>query len=164
MHHRSMNQQPKSRTCFACGMENEAGLRLCFLDSGGDEVVAAFTLSAKHEGNHRIAHGGIVAALLDEVAGQPMMIGGAKPLFIGAKMEICFCRAVSVGWPLQAADRLSRQKGHLAFPHAGFRSSQQTVLEEADLFFGLPPATLGPPGAAEKVGSGIDQHQGEPAA
>ena len=159
-----MNQQPNSRTCFACGMENQAGLRLRFFDNGRNEVLAAFTLTADHEGYPGIAHGGIVAAILDEVAGRTMMIGDHHRFFITAKMEIRYRQPVPVGWPLQAVGRLTRQKGRLTFAHAEIRSPDQTVLAEADLLLaGLPPAILDPCEAEEKFGWGIYDQQAKPA-
>ncbi len=165
MHHRPMNQQPNSRTCFACGMENEAGLRLRFFDNGHNEVLAAFTLAAEHEGYPGIAHGGIVAAILDEVAGRTMMIGDHQRFFITAQLEIRYRQPVPIGRPLQAVGWLTRQKGRLTFAHAEIRSPEQTVLAEADLLLvGLPPEILDPREAEDKFGWGIYDHPGEPAA
>jgi uncharacterized protein (TIGR00369 family) len=160
-----MNQQPNSRTCFACGMENEAGLRLRFFDDGSTEVVADFTLASDHEGYPGIAHGGIVAAILDEVAGRTMMIGDHQRFFITAKMEIRYRQPVPIGRPLQAVGRMTRQRGRLTFAHAEIHSPGRAVLAEADLLFAcLPQAILDPREAAEKFGWRLYDHQGEPAA
>ena len=160
-----MNQQPNSRTCFACGMENAAGLRLRFFDNGRNEVLATFTLAAEHEGYPGIAHGGIVAAILDEVGGRTMMIGDHQHFFITAKVEIRYRQPVPVGRPLQAVGRLTRQKGRLTFAHAEIRSPKQIVFSEADLLFAdMPPAILDPRDAEDRFGWGIYDQQGDPPA
>jgi len=70
-----MIKQPNSRMCFACGLENPAGLHLHFYDNGVDEVAAEFTIQPDHQGYPGVAHGGVVAAILDELGGRTVMIG-----------------------------------------------------------------------------------------
>ena len=36
-------QQPNSAMCFVCGLENPAGLRLVFYETGPDEVTATYS-------------------------------------------------------------------------------------------------------------------------
>ncbi len=59
---------PNSRTCFVCGEENLAGLRLRFFVED-DRVKATFRPQPHHCGYANVVHGGIVAALLDETMG-----------------------------------------------------------------------------------------------
>jgi len=59
---------PNSKTCFVCGEENLAGLRLRFYVEG-DAVKAVFSPMPHHCGFANVVHGGIVAALLDETMG-----------------------------------------------------------------------------------------------
>ena len=54
--------------CFVCGDLNAHGLRLTILASG-ERTWSELTLAAEHEGWEGIAHGGILAALLDEAMG-----------------------------------------------------------------------------------------------
>lgn len=59
---------PNSKTCFVCGEENLAGLRLRFFVEDG-LVKALFRPKPHHCGYANVVHGGIVAALLDETMG-----------------------------------------------------------------------------------------------
>ncbi|HEX73386.1 MAG TPA: PaaI family thioesterase [Candidatus Hydrogenedentes bacterium] len=56
---------PTSPTCFACGERNPAGLRLRFYVEDG-MVKTTFRVHPDHCGYPKAAHGGIVAAALDE--------------------------------------------------------------------------------------------------
>ncbi|RPH55251.1 MAG: PaaI family thioesterase, partial [Chloroflexi bacterium] len=96
-----MNQQYNSASCFACGLENPSGLHLRFCDNGKDQVFAQFVL-APHAGYPGMAHGGIVAAILDEVGGRTMMIGDPNHFFVTARMDLRFRQPVPVGVLLDA--------------------------------------------------------------
>jgi uncharacterized protein (TIGR00369 family) len=52
--------------CFGCGERNRSGLRLRFYVDGSEQVVCSVRLAQRFEGPPGHAHGGIVAALLDE--------------------------------------------------------------------------------------------------
>ncbi len=57
--------------CFGCGKDNPEGLRLKFhLDETGRRFVARFRLARRFTGPPGHAHGGIIAAILDEAMGK----------------------------------------------------------------------------------------------
>jgi uncharacterized protein (TIGR00369 family) len=52
--------------CFGCGMKNPMGLKLTFTDR--DEYIqASWNPSETYQGYPNVLHGGIIAALLDEI-------------------------------------------------------------------------------------------------
>ncbi len=55
-----------TKGCFGCGVENSAGLGLRPWREQ-EWVVAEFRPQAHHRGFSRVVHGGIIAAVLDEV-------------------------------------------------------------------------------------------------
>jgi acyl-coenzyme A thioesterase PaaI-like protein len=63
-----VNDGPEDR-CFGCGQQNPSGLRLRFrrLDGGGVETL--YSVPAGYAGAPGVVHGGIQAAILDEVLG-----------------------------------------------------------------------------------------------
>jgi len=164
-----VNQQPNSRMCFGCGLENRAGLRLRFFDNGKDQVVADFTIEPQHQGYPGLAHGGIVAAILDEIGGRTAMIGSPQRFFVTAKMEIKYRQPVPVGRPLRTIGWLIRRRGRLTSARAQIRTLEGVVLAEARLLLtDLPPSVaaadpsdrLGwrvyPPGASSGAADNID--------
>lgn len=85
--------------CFACGSENEFGLQIDWKVEG-KKTFAEFTPQKKFQGWKGIAHGGILATLLDEAMTRLAWVacGGAltaeitvrylKPAAIGEKLLI----------------------------------------------------------------------------
>ncbi len=75
----------------------------------GDDAVAAVTLRAAHEGAPMRSHGGIVAALFDDVFG--FVLGfHSLPAFTG-ELTIRYEAGVPIGVPLECRVRLTEQKG-----------------------------------------------------
>ncbi len=82
--------------CFVCGKGNPDGLGLIF-SSVDNKVTAEFTLQKKLQGYKNVAHGGILAAILDEAMIKAALAQDTKaittemtvrfrnPLFIGEK-------------------------------------------------------------------------------
>ena len=64
----SVEEQERFGSCFACGMANDAGLKLDFEAVGDNSVTALYVPQEQHQGWPNVLHGGIVATLLDEAA------------------------------------------------------------------------------------------------
>lgn len=95
-------------TCFGCGPENPAGLHLGFVRDG-EVVRATTTLPPQHEGAPGLAHGGVVAAILDDMSGAiPRLLGQRA---VTAKLEVDFSAPVVIGRELQAESWLESFDG-----------------------------------------------------
>jgi len=148
-----MNPQYNSASCFACGLENPSGLHLRFYDNGKDRVYTRFTLDPSHAGYPGMAHGGVVAAILDEVGGRTVMINCPDRFFVTARMDVRFRHPVPVGMCLDASGWLLKHSGPRTRAHAKIFTLEAGVLAEANLLFtDLPPSLLDPDEAAHKFG------------
>jgi acyl-coenzyme A thioesterase PaaI-like protein len=83
--------------CFVCGELNAHGLRIA-IRAQGRRVYADLTLGHDHEGWVDVAHGGIVAALLDEVMEWALFEDEAWGMT--AEMTVRYRRPVPVGEPI----------------------------------------------------------------
>jgi uncharacterized protein (TIGR00369 family) len=138
--------------CFACGLDNAAGLRLSFYDDGASQVVCDCFIGPEHQGYPGIAHGGIVAAILDEVGGRVVMIGDHNRFFMTARLEIRYRQPVPTETPLTAVGWPVKLRAKLATAHAEIRAADGAVLAEADLLLtDMPTAALNP-SEADRLG------------
>ena len=109
----AMKKHPSLRKnfCFGCGKDNPEGLRLRFRhDETSGKFVAHFRLARRFTGPPRHAHGGIIAAILDEAMSKP-----SKPLGIMApttELAVTYIRPVPLnqkltayGWELTSSGR-----------------------------------------------------------
>mgnify|MGYP002684960244 CR=1 FL=1 len=62
--------QATSRMCFVCGRENPVGLHIQFYeDHVAQQVVVPLVIPDAYQGYPGVAHGGVLAAILDEISG-----------------------------------------------------------------------------------------------
>lgn len=104
-------KQPNSKHCFACGLENPTGLKLTFYDNGVDEVRCTTTIPDRFNGYPGIAHGGIVAAMMDEVTIRSAMIADPNRLVMTARLDMKYRKPVPTGTELQLTGKLLRDRG-----------------------------------------------------
>jgi uncharacterized protein (TIGR00369 family) len=118
---------PENR-CFGCGGANDAGMKLTFVqDNNNRRIVGKFILGERYQGGGGMAHGGIIATLLDEAMGKVCRFREARA--VTAELSIQYLKPVSVqdeiiveGWEEE------EPKGRNLF-HAGeIRNSAGDVL------------------------------------
>jgi acyl-coenzyme A thioesterase PaaI-like protein len=104
-------KQPNSRHCFVCGVENSDGFALPFYETVAGRVEADVVIPAKFEGYPGVAHGGIVAALLDEISLRAAMAGEPKRFLVTGRMIIRYRKPVPVGRPIRLEGNVTRRRG-----------------------------------------------------
>lgn len=108
-----MNKQPNSNDCFVCGRRNPHGLRMTFYDNGEDKVCSEHSVPEAYQGYPGVVHGGIVAAMLDEVVGRVAMIGDHHHFMMSVKLEVKYRHPVPTETPLRIVGRIVRLRGRL---------------------------------------------------
>ena len=108
-----MKKQPNSEMCFVCGRKNPVGLYMQFHDNGESEVVSKFTVPEHYQGYPGIVHGGVLAAMLDEVVARVSMIGDPHHFMMSVKLAILYRHPVPVSTPLKIVGKIVRLHGRL---------------------------------------------------
>lgn len=147
-----MNRQPNSSDCFVCGLKNPVGLQLVFYDNGMDEVRCEYAIPSQYQGYPGVAHGGVVAAILDEAAGRVAMIGDHNHFMMTVKMEVKYRRPVPVETPLVIVGKLVKMRGRLGQATGEVRLPDGTVAVEAWLTLADLPDNLQVEGDLESLG------------
>jgi acyl-coenzyme A thioesterase PaaI-like protein len=138
-------KQPNSRHCFVCGVENPFGLMLDFYETGSGEVTVETTVPEHFQGYPGIVHGGIVAALVDEVLGRVHMgTDPEKPRFMyTAKLTIQYRKSVPTNQPIKITGRAIRSKKFSATSVAEIYNSGGELLVQAEaLLVNVPEETI----------------------
>jgi acyl-coenzyme A thioesterase PaaI-like protein len=89
--------------CFGCSATNPDGLALTFRRRG-DAILSTYTVPDRFHGAPGIAHGGIVATLLDEVSCAAVALVGERFVVTG-ELSIRYLRACPTETPLDLSAR-----------------------------------------------------------
>ncbi len=116
--------------CFACGPENEIGLRLRFERNGDDGVRAQTMLRPEFQGWQGIAHGGVALSLLDEAMAHAA--GAAGHRGVTATMSARFRKPVPLGVEINVEGRVKWMRRNVLELEARVTDAQGIVLLEGE--------------------------------
>jgi acyl-coenzyme A thioesterase PaaI-like protein len=118
--------------CPVSGAENPLGLAMTTWRAG-EEVLATVTLGSAAAGSPGIAHGGVIAALFDDLMGF-VLDSLARTPGVTANLSISYRKTVPIGAELELRGRLRRREGRKLFIE-GAMSRDGEVLAEAEALF-----------------------------
>ena len=107
----------------------------------GDEVVARTVLGTAYEGAPRRSHGGMVAALFDEIAAGVLPLAGVAA-YTG-ELTVRYHRPVPVEEPLEFRARIDSHDGRKLLATADCRSGDEVVASASVLYITVDPRTFG---------------------
>jgi acyl-coenzyme A thioesterase PaaI-like protein len=84
--------------CFACGKNSAIGMKMKFSELPDGSVESRLTLAQPYQGWRGLAHGGIVAMLLDEAMAYAAGARGYKGMT--AELKLRFRKPVPIGEPI----------------------------------------------------------------
>jgi uncharacterized protein (TIGR00369 family) len=135
-------KQPNSKDCFVCGVENTNGLRMKFYEYGQGEVKAMYSVPEQFQSYPGVVHGGIIAAMLDEVASRAAMTGEPTRFRYTAKLEIRYRKPVPLGKSLYMHGWVVDDRGSRAVARGEMRLKDGTLLCEAEALLADFPGSV----------------------
>ncbi len=145
------------RWCFGCGSEHPTGLHMQITAGEGLTVAGVFTVSEHHQGAPGLAHGGLLAAAIDEILGSLNWLL-AGPAVTG-RLECDFRRPVPVGSRLFIAADVVGVEGRKVFTRAVGRLDDPdgpVAITAAALFVQVPLEHFVSHGTPEHVQRAVD--------
>ena len=122
-------KQPNSRMCFICGLENPVGLHLHMYETAPGVIESKYIAPEYFQGYPGVLHGGIVAALLDEVSGRIHMGDAANPRFMfTGKLEVKYRKNVPIGKLLKIVGKAGKVRAKMAESWAGIYDGETNEL------------------------------------
>jgi acyl-coenzyme A thioesterase PaaI-like protein len=122
--------------CIVTGPANPMGMAAQVLRDGDDAVLQS-TLGNAFEGAPGRAHGGVVAALFDEVMGFVLSIT-CIPAFTG-RLTVSYRAPVPLGVPLEFRARLTGREGRKLLMAGEARQGDAILAEAEALFVAVDP-------------------------
>jgi uncharacterized protein (TIGR00369 family) len=137
-----MKKQPNSDHCFICGRRNPHGLYMTFYDNERDEVYSEFTVPDEYQSYPGIVHGGILAAMLDEVVGRVAMIEDHHHFMMSVKLEVKYRHPAPTETPLKIVGRVVRLRGRLGKAVGEIVLPDGTIAAESAMTLADVPAEM----------------------
>jgi uncharacterized protein (TIGR00369 family) len=111
MSHRITGTQHISKNCLVCGVDNDYGLKTRFYETEDNELIAVFKPLSEHQSYPNVAHGGISAAILDEVIGRAIMMTNDSNTFgVTVELNVRYKKPVPLGVELKAIGRITQER------------------------------------------------------
>jgi acyl-coenzyme A thioesterase PaaI-like protein len=129
--------------CVVSGPANPMGINIaCHRE--GDDAVGAITLGPAFEGAPGRAHGGVVAAIFDDVMGFVLSIE-RTPAFTG-RLGVSYLAPTPIGIPLEFRAHLVRREGRKLFVEGTASTVDgDKILEAEGLFIAIPAEQFAEP-------------------
>ncbi len=113
--------------CFGCGGANDDGMKLTFVqDNEKRRIVGRFVLGERYQGGGGMAHGGIIATLLDEAMGKVCRFREVRA--VTAELAVEYLKPVRVQEEIVVEGWETEQKGRNLFHVGEIRTAAGDVL------------------------------------
>ena len=139
-----MIKQPSSRTCFLCGRQNEIGLKMEWYNNPEtNQVESTVTIPEHFNGYPGIAHGGIIAAILDETSGRAVMLNGNfNDLFVTLKLDITYRDFTPTDTPLTVVGWIIKRGNRSVEVASELRLADGTITAKCNAVVVQPPEEI----------------------
>jgi acyl-coenzyme A thioesterase PaaI-like protein len=111
-----------NQRCFVCGKHNPDGLHLDFEPEGATGVRTTYTIPERFQGFAGIAHGGILATILDECMVNSVWLRGVAA--VTARFAVRLRRPVHLGQPVTFRAHIARESAQ------GFEVESRAELDD----------------------------------
>ncbi len=121
-----LEPNPTNR-CFGCGGANDGGMKLTFeQDNAKRRIVGRFVLGSRYQGGGGMAHGGIIAVLLDEAMGKVCRFREVRA--VTAQMTVDYLKPIDVEKEIIVEAFEELQSGRNLFQVGEIRNAAGDVL------------------------------------
>lgn len=125
---------PHQPNCFGCGPDNAAGLAMT-MRVQRDCVLGEVTLDHRHEGAPGVAHGGVVAAALDDLFGGVLVL--LEQPAVTANLSVDYRAPVLLGAPLELVGWCETRTGRKLELRGEMRQGGTLVAQATALFLAV---------------------------
>jgi len=121
--------------CFGCGLGNRFGLQIELEPAGDGALGGRFFVKQDHQGPQGLAHGGVLAAALDEAMSLAVH---RQALAFTARLEADLRGTAPVGTYVHVSARVERREGRKRWAVAELRDDQGALVAEGRALFVEP--------------------------
>ncbi len=127
-----VKKQLNSHDCLICGLDNEFGVHAHFYETDEHKVISKFHYHFNHQSYPERTHGGMIAALLDELVGRAVLIKGPNLWGVTMKLEVKYRKPVPYKEDLLGIGEIVSETSRTFLGRGEIQDMNGNVLAEAE--------------------------------
>ena len=126
-----VKKQTNSKLCYICGIENEFGLKAPFYEMEDGSVISIFKYKEIHQSYPERVHGGLITAMLDEIAGRAIWVTEPETWAVTTELNVKFRKVVPYDVTLKAVGKIIKNTHRAFVGEAKVYDMENNLLAEA---------------------------------
>lgn len=127
-----VSKQYNSKDCIICGVDNQNGLKADFYNMEDGSVASIFTFKFTHQSYPDRVHGGMISALLDELAGRALWVTDPDLVGVTGTLNVKFKKPVPYNVKLKGRGFITSRRGKIFTAKAQILNQENCVLAESN--------------------------------
>ncbi len=134
---RVLCKQVPPASSITCGSSNPSALGCTFYELEDGEIGTIFTPQHMHEGHRGVMHGGMSAAVLDELMGRAILHTDfcrqlqCTPTYVTAEMTVEYKKPVFVGSKMYGYGKIDKVEGRRCYTSSVISDENDEIMAEA---------------------------------
>ncbi|MEG2116130.1 MAG: PaaI family thioesterase [Clostridia bacterium] len=138
-----ISKQYNSSMCIVCGVKNSLGIHADFYNLEDGSVGTEFAFQDVHQSYPNRVHGGVVSAMLDELAGRALWCENETQFAVTATMSIKFRKPVPYGVKLKGHGYITKRMKTAYLAKSEIYDENNVLLAElSGTYFILPTSAI----------------------
>lgn len=133
------SKQNNSKDCIICGLENESGLKASFYNMEDGSVGSLFTFKFNHQSYPDRVHGGMISALLDELAGRALWVTDPDLVGVTGSLTVKYKNPVPYEKELKGRGYITSRRGRIFTAKAEILDETNTILATGEATYIILP-------------------------
>ena len=138
-----IKKQMNSKMCLICGMKNPGGVQAAFYEMENRMLVSLFSFKEIHQSYPGRVHGGMIAAMLDELAHRAFWVYEPEKLAVTTSLSVKYRKPVPYHVPLLGIGEITKKSDRFFEATCRICLQDGTVLATSDVrYLILPPEKI----------------------
>lgn len=130
-----LKKQTNSLMCYICGINNEFGLKAPFYEMEDETVVSIFKYKEIHQSYPGRVHGGLISAMLDEIAGRAIWIHEPTTWGVTMNLNVKYRKVVPYDVTLKAVGKITKNTRRVFVGESFIYDEDGNLLAEAEVTY-----------------------------
>ena len=134
-----IKKQNNSKMCVICGMDNKAGVNAQFYEMEDNSVCGLFKFKEEHQSYPGRVHGGMISAMLDELACRAYWVLEPRKLGVTLDLQTKYRKPVPYGEPLKGLGKITKVTNRFFVAECSILNDENEVLAEGEIRYLIMP-------------------------